>query len=89
MLAAESRAEWSFLEWIVDCGRLFENMSECYGGSTEKFGPENGLSCNLNTNECSWVAILHYDNNSILVLKNSPARSDNAVKSMLGSLLFT
>lgn len=43
MLTAEPRAQRSLLERIVDGGRLLENVSQSYGGTTEQFRPENGL----------------------------------------------
>lgn len=45
MLTAESRTQWSLLEWIIDGGRFFEDVSNRDSSSAEEFSPEDGLSC--------------------------------------------
>jgi hypothetical protein len=44
MFATETRAQRSLLEWVIDGGWFFEDVSESHSCSTEQFRPENGLS---------------------------------------------
>lgn len=45
VLATESGAKGSFLEWVVDGGRLLEDVGEGHSEATEQLGEENSLGC--------------------------------------------